>query len=111
MTPEGKVKAKVTAALKEIGYVWKFMPVQTGYGTPALDYLLCVGGRFIAIETKKKGKELTARQELTKAAIEFAGGIVLVVDDDASLERAIKIIRRNVQLYERLLLEPKVIAS
>jgi hypothetical protein len=68
------------------------MPVQSGYGTPALDYLCCVHGRFIAIETKVKGKHLTPRQEATRAAIEAAGGTVLVVDDDESLAIALQII-------------------
>jgi hypothetical protein len=90
MTPEGRVKAKVNKVLKTFPRLWKFMPVQTGYGLPALDYLLCVGGRFIAIETKVKGKTLTPRQLDTKAAIEAAGGIVCIVDDDASLALALK---------------------
>lgn len=98
MTPEGKIKAKVNVALKTLGTsLWKFMPVQTGYGMPALDYLLCVNGCFICIETKVKGKELTGRQELTKAAIEKAGGIVFMVDDDESLEFAMKYIRKAVR--------------
>jgi hypothetical protein len=83
MTPEGKVKAKVNSALKPLidkGLVWKFMPVQTGYGTPALDYLLCVNGRFIVIETKEAGKAMTARQRTTAEAMCAAGALVFVVD-------------------------------
>lgn len=90
MTPEGKVKAKVNEALKPFGpNLWKFMPVQTGYGIPGLDYLLCVKGHFVAIETKVKGKHLTARQYETKQRIESAGGKVFVVDDLPSLDIAI----------------------
>lgn len=92
MTPEGKVKAKVNAALKpliEKGLVWKFMPVQSGYGTPALDYLLCVNGRFIVIETKETGKKLTGRQTTTACAMINAGAVVFVVDGPISLDRAI----------------------
>ena len=86
MTPEGKVKAKVNAVLKVFGpRVWRFMPVQTGYGAPALDYLLCVNGTFVAIETKVKGKYLTALQQVTSANMEMAGGLVFVVCDDRSL--------------------------
>ena len=90
MTPEGKVKAKVNAALKPLvdkGLVWKFMPVQTGYGTPALDYLLCANGRFIVIETKEAGKIMTPRQEGTAEAMEAAGALVFVVDGPISLDR------------------------
>lgn len=84
MTPEGRVKAKINKALKALGVdCWRFMPVQSGYGTPALDYLLCIRGRFVAIEAKKPGGKLTPLQEGTKAAMEAAGGIVLVIDDEA----------------------------
>lgn len=87
-TPEHKIKAKVNKALKpyiDAGKVWKFMPVQQGYGTPALDYLLCINGWFIAIETKKPGGKVTARQQRTIEAIEAAGGTVFIVDDEESL--------------------------
>ena len=43
-------------------------------------------------ETKAKGKKLTPRQEQTKADIEAAGGLVLVVDDFASMALAMAII-------------------
>ena len=83
----------VNKALKTLGpECWKFMPVQSGYGTVALDYLLSIRGRFVAIETKAPGKSLTPLQEGTKAAIEEAGGIVLVVWDESSLAIAMKII-------------------
>lgn len=93
MTPEGKVKAKVKKALLALGDdCWRFMPVQTGYGAPALDFLMAVRGRFVAIETKAPGKSLTPMQETTKAAIEAAGGIVLIVWDEDTLAIAMKII-------------------
>lgn len=93
MTPEGRVKKMVKKALDMLGEdCWRFMPVQTGFGSPALDYLLCIRQRFVAIETKAPGKKLTPLQEGTKAAIEAAGGIVLVVWDEDSLAIAMKII-------------------
>lgn len=56
-TPEAKVKKMVNKALSMLGAdCWRFMPVQTGFGTPALDYLLAIRGRFVAIETKKPGE-------------------------------------------------------
>lgn len=93
MTPEGKVKAKVKVALKSLGSdCWRFMPVQNGFGSVSLDFMLCYKGRFIAIETKAPGKTLTPLQETTKAQMEAAGGIVLVVWDEPSLAIAMKII-------------------
>jgi hypothetical protein len=92
MTPEGRVKAKINGVLKHLGpECWRFMPVQTGYGSPSLDYMLCYRGRFIAIEAKAKGKKLTPLQKRTTAAMEAAGALVLIVDDDDSLAIALQI--------------------
>lgn len=93
MTPEGRVKKMVKKALDHLGPdCWRFMPVQGGYGSVALDFLLSIRGRFVAIETKAPGNKLTPLQEQTKAAIEAAGGLVFVVWDETSLELAMKII-------------------
>jgi hypothetical protein len=100
MTPEGKIKARVKQEINKFGpRVWKFMPVQTGYGSPSLDFMFCVNGYFVAIETKAKCKKLTTRQELTKAAIENAGGLAFVVDDEESLQRAMDWVKRTVMLW------------
>jgi hypothetical protein len=89
MTPEGRVKAKVNKMLAEFGSdCWRFMPVQSGYGTPALDYLLCFRGHFVAIETKKAGEDLTPLQKSTRRDMWGAGGIVLRVCNDVELEEA-----------------------
>lgn len=89
MTPEGKVKKQVNSALASLSSrVYKFMPVQSGYGKKTLDYLLCVNGRFIAIETKAPGKNMTALQEQTAEDICAAGGLVFLVDGQSSLARA-----------------------
>lgn len=108
MTPEGRVKAKVKRELDKLVH-WRFMPVQTGYGVPALDFICCIHGWFVAIETKKDGKaKLTDRQQATKADMEAAGGIVLVVYDDDSLARAMKVLAiickgtTNGSLYQAL---------
>lgn len=94
MTPEGRVKAKLNRELRKLGAsVWRFMPVQTGYGMPALDYLLCVNGRFVAIETKKPGGKTTPRQNATITALETAGAFVFIVSDDASMNDALSTIQ------------------
>jgi hypothetical protein len=91
--PEYKVKVKVGKALATLPKMYRFMPVQRGLGAATLDYLICAGGWFISIETKAKGKKLTPRQEITKAEIEAADGLVFVVDDDESLNYAMDRIR------------------
>jgi hypothetical protein len=92
-TPEAKVKVQVRKGLKPIARLWQFQPVQNGMGKPALDFLLCVNGRMVAIETKAKGKKMTTRQEHTRAEMEAAGATVFVVDDAESLTAAVKYIQ------------------
>lgn len=98
-TPEGKVKDKVKRAIKRLrseGWrIWSFMPVQMGYGSPALDFLFCINGRFVSIETKIPGKVMTPRQEQTAADMQAAGGLVFVVFDDTSLKIAFEQIRKE----------------
>lgn len=89
MTPEGKIKAKFSAKLRKLNHVWRFMPVQQGYGLPALDYLLCVAGHFVAVETKADDKQPTPRQLKTINEMHAAGGLVFVVYDDATIDACI----------------------
>lgn len=87
-TPEGKVKAKLNKRIKALfgDKVYRFMPVQTGYGAPGLDYFLCANGYFISVETKAQGKKPTPRQYTTMENIRAAGGMTFVVDNDESME-------------------------
>lgn len=86
MTPEGRVKAKITKLLKSYGErLWYDMPVPTGFGKSQLDYTVCVNERFLAIEAKAPGKNPTPRQELTMAAMRKAGAAVYVVRNDDDL--------------------------
>ena len=90
MTPEGRIKAKVNKLLKEpwlVDKLWYFMPVQRGFGKPTLDYILCVNGYFVAVETKKDARStLTDRQKSTMRAMVQAGGRAHVVYDADTLQ-------------------------
>jgi hypothetical protein len=80
MTPEGRVKADIKKWLISQG-AYFFMPVQTGYGAATLDFLVCLNGRFIGIETKRPGvKQPSARQRICMENIETAGGLAFCVD-------------------------------
>ena len=79
-TPEGKIKEMVKRGLKTLTYCHGNWPVQSGMGTQMLDWVGCVGGRYVAIETKAPGKTLTARQEATAGMVHAAGGLVFVID-------------------------------
>ena len=88
MTPEGRVKKKVDAVLKHYGRdVYYIKPVPYGHGKSTVDYLVCVRGAFLAIETKgtPDGRP-TARQASILEDITDAGGATLVVADDAGVE-------------------------
>jgi hypothetical protein len=82
MTPEGRIKARVNRVFSHWDGIYKFMPVQHGFGMPTLDFLVAVKGKFLGIETKAPGKKLTPRQEETAKQIREAGGTVLVIDSE-----------------------------
>jgi tartrate dehydratase alpha subunit/fumarate hydratase class I-like protein len=81
MTPEGKVKAKVIKTLKAMG-AYHCMPVTGGFGMSGVpDILICLHGRFIAIECKAGKGKVTALQQSNLDAIQRAGGVALVVTE------------------------------
>lgn len=88
MTPEGAVKNKVKKFLTPLKpSVYFHMPVQNGMGSPTLDFVGCVRGRYFAIETKAGDSKPTARQELTATDISAAGGVAFLIDaNELSLE-------------------------
>jgi hypothetical protein len=86
MTPEGKVKKKVTSLLTQYADLYYYMPVPGGFGKPSLDYIGCHRGQFFAIETKTAGKKLTLQQVETARQMRAAGGVVFEVIGDDGLE-------------------------
>lgn len=82
MTPEGKVKAQVKALFKARG-VWFCMPMGQMYGRAGVpDFLACVNGHFLGVETKAKGGKPTALQKLEGSRIRDAGGHFLIIYPD-----------------------------
>lgn len=101
-TPEGKIKDKVKALLTEHG-AYQFWPVQMGYGARTLDCLVCHYGRFLAIETKAPGKDLTALQKICQKKIEDAGGSVFKVSNDMELAALSTALNQITAAYETAL--------
>ena len=85
MTPEGRVKLKVKMLLALYSSTWGYMPVPYGYGKQALDFIICFWGKFLAIETKAPGEDLTGPQRLCAVEILEAGGTVFVISEEAGL--------------------------
>lgn len=88
-TPERAVKDEVRKVLVDLGAYW-FLPVQSGYGAATLDFLVCLKGRFIGIETKAPGKVASKRQELVMQQIRQAGGIAFVATSGDAVRRMLK---------------------
>lgn len=81
MTPEGKVKTKISAWLKSHG-VWYFMPRGTTFGRAGIpDYVACYKGRLIGIEAKAGSNKPTALQLLEHRKMRDAGAVVLVINE------------------------------
>ncbi len=66
-----------------------YMPVSNGMGrVGAPDFIVCLRGRFIGIETKAPSKKnnVTANQKREIEWINRSGGYAIVVDDVSQLE-------------------------
>jgi Holliday junction resolvase len=80
-TPEKAVKVKVKAVLESEG-VYYFMPPANGYGRSGVpDFVACVNGLFLAIETKANGNKPTALQIREIETIRRNSGVAVVVDE------------------------------
>ena len=77
---EKKVKDAIKKLLVAHGCYY-FMPVQSGYGSAALDFICCIRGRFFSIEAKAPGKHPSPRQELIISNINEAGGTTFVIGE------------------------------
>jgi hypothetical protein len=96
MTPEGKVKARLTAGLEQLD-AYFFFPVTGGYGRSGLlDLYACIDGWFFAFETKADGNELTELQKKERDKIIAAGGIVFAVIGEAAVELTLMMVEQRI---------------
>lgn len=88
MTPEGKVKKKLTDMLKR-HKVWYFYPVSNGLGRGGIpDVIAIVDGQFVGIECKAdKTKQPSALQMKCGVEIKDAGGYWFLIYDDLTIEQ------------------------
>ena len=80
-TPESKTKARLKKLLSEYDVYYE-MPVPGGYGKSSLDFVCCVMGFYIQIETKAGKKDMTPRQKSIARQVEKAGGRAFLYNDD-----------------------------
>lgn len=93
---EAKVKVKVKRILSEVG-AWYCMPRGTVLGRSGVpDFLVCLRGRFIGIETKSGNNKPTALQAKELVDIELHGGMSFVVNEQTlpAFEQKIKLLAR-----------------
>ncbi len=99
LTPEGKVKKKITDMLKR-HKVWYFYPASNGFGKAGIpDIIAIAGGEFVGIEVKAdRTKKPTALQVKCGKEIEAAGGTWMLVYDEITIQalEAVIINRINV---------------
>lgn len=113
-TPEGEVKKLVKKELEKRKIYpaskagafppdacgWYFMPSQNGFGVQGIpDFIGHFFNRFFAVETKAPKKQPTGLQAAQIKAIKGSGGLVLVVDDEESLERFLTMLNA-IEYYE-----------
>ena len=81
ITPETKVKRRVTVILNKYG-AYFFFPASNGFGRAGIpDIVVCYCGQYIAIECKAGKNTTTALQRKELRAIEDAGGYALVINE------------------------------
>ena len=82
MTPEAKVKKKVTDQLKELG-AYYFFPLTGGFGKGGVpDIVGCYHGRFFAFECKAGKNKPTPLQQKNLDDIQKANGVSAVINEE-----------------------------
>ena len=67
------------------------------YQRPGIsDFLVCLDGRFVAIEVKRPGLQMTEKQEQFQHEVRAAGGIAFVA---YSVDDVVRELDLNVKLY------------
>lgn len=81
-TPENATKARIADVLKRHD-CWYFMPVQGGFGKPALDFLCARADdqRLFMIEAKALGQNPSDRQWVLIREARAKGIRVFIIDD------------------------------
>lgn len=78
--PEARLKDQIKKHLDSLPRCYWYMPVPCGYGKQTLDFLCCIEGLLVGIETKAEGKKPTPRQEACMEQIRKAGGMAFWCD-------------------------------
>lgn len=93
---ESDISKQIRSLLFQVGG----LPIKIAggaYQRPGIsDFLVCLEGRFIAIEVKKPGLKMTEKQELFQHEVRAAGGIAFVA---YSVDDVVRELGLDVKLY------------
>lgn len=103
---EKTVKEHVKEMLEAAG-VWYCMPATGGYGKSGnFDFIICVDGAFLGVETKRDDKEMPMQLQTDNANNAYASGatVLLIHKDNLHLlARALRELRaRMAELPQRI---------
>jgi hypothetical protein len=107
---ERDIKHKVSALLMlamEHGPLYVWMPVTTAYGKRGLDYICCIGGQFVAIETKRPGEWLRPKQREIARDMCLSGGKVFVISGPEGLGALERYLVKKFPSFGEALQEPR----
>lgn len=96
-TPEGRVKDRVTAILRELD-AYYYLPQSGIYGRSGIpDIIACINGRFVGIECKAGSNTATALQLKEVGKINDAGGFAVIVNESNldRLEAVLKVMKQG----------------
>ena len=72
------------------------MPVPGGYGKRnTLDYILCIAGHYVAIETKAPGEDLTPLQRQVCRNLFRSGATIFIISSKDGLDAFKNWVKRN----------------
>ena len=83
---ESNIKDKVKKILNSYPLVTWYMPAASVYGRRGVgDFVCCVNGRYLEIETKRPGGKQTPLQKVREQDVEKSSGLYMLVSCDAAL--------------------------
>ena len=93
-------ETEVSAQIRQLIYQVGGLPIKIAggpYQRPGIsDFLVCLDGKFVAIEVKRPGYKMTDKQELFQHEVRASGGIAFVA---YSVDDVVRELDLDVKLY------------
>lgn len=93
-------ESQITGQIRSLIFQVGGLPIKIAggpYQRPGIsDFLVCLDGKFVAIEIKRPGHHMTPKQELFQHEVRAAGGIAFVA---YSVDDVVRELGLDVKLY------------